>query len=94
MYGHYGDAALRMIAKAPNLYGKGLTPMGANGHRLEFEGCHRVGHVKRNQGLHQGQEEPHCMQTLLARSCPWALVGSNTFLRGLMSGHVSHGHSR
>ena len=28
MYGHCGDAALRMIAKAPDLYGKGLTPMG------------------------------------------------------------------
>ena len=45
MYGHCGDAALRMNAKAPDLYGKGLTPMGA----------HRAGHVKRNQGLHQGQ---------------------------------------
>ena len=55
MYGHCGDAALRMIAKAPKLYGKGLTPMGANGHRLECEGCHRAGQVKRNQGLHQGQ---------------------------------------
>ena len=55
MYGHCGDAALRIIAKAPNLYGKGLTPVGANGHRLECEGCHRVGHVKRKQGLHQGQ---------------------------------------
>ena len=44
-----------MIAKAPDLYGKGLTPMGAHGHRLEYESCHRAGHVKRNQGLHQGQ---------------------------------------
>ena len=56
MYGHCGDAALRMIANAPDLYGKGLTPMGAYGHRLECEGCHRAGHVKRNQGLHQGQQ--------------------------------------
>ena len=55
MYGHCGDAALRMIAQAPDLYGEGLTPMGAKGHRLECEGCHRAGHVKRNQGLHQGQ---------------------------------------
>ena len=42
MYGHCGDAALRMIAQAPNLYVQGLTPMGARGHRLEFEGCHRA----------------------------------------------------
>ena len=55
MYGHCGDAALHMITKAPNLYGKGQTPMGARGHRLKSEGCHRAGHVKRNQGLHQGQ---------------------------------------
>ena len=55
MYCHCGDAALRMIARAPDLYGKGLTPMGAHGHRLECEGCHRAGHVKRNQGLFQGQ---------------------------------------
>ena len=55
MYGHWGDAALRMIAKAPDLYGKGLTPMGANGHRLECDGCHYAGHVKCNQGLHQRQ---------------------------------------
>ena len=55
MYGHCGDAALHMIAGAPDLYGKGLTPMGVDGHRLEREGCHRAGHVKRNQGLHQGQ---------------------------------------
>ena len=55
MYGHSGDAALRMIAKAPDLCGKGLTPKGANGHRLECEGRHRAGHVKRNQGLRQGQ---------------------------------------
>ena len=32
-----------------------MAPMGANGHRLECEGCHRAGHVTRNQGLHQGQ---------------------------------------
>ena len=55
MYGHCGDAAMRMIAKAPDLYGKGLKPVGANGHHLECEGCHRANHVKRNQGLHQGQ---------------------------------------
>ena len=55
MHGHCGDAALRMIAKAPDLYGKGLTHMGANGHCLECEGCYRACHVKRNQGLHQGQ---------------------------------------
>ena len=34
MYGHCGDAALRMIAQAHDLYGEGLTPMGAKGHRL------------------------------------------------------------
>ena len=55
MYGHCGDAALRMIAMLPDLNCKGLTPIGVNGHRLECEGCHRAGHVKRNQGLHQGQ---------------------------------------
>ena len=55
MYGHCRDAALRMIAEAPDMYGTGLTPMGANGHRLECEGCHRAGHVKRNKGLHQEQ---------------------------------------
>ena len=55
MYGRCGDASLRMIAKAPNLYGKGLTPMGARGHRPVCEGCHRAGYVKRNQGLNQGQ---------------------------------------
>ena len=55
MYGHCGVAPLRMIAKAPDLYGEGLTPTGANVHRLECEGCHRDGHVKRNRGLHQGQ---------------------------------------
>ena len=55
MYGHCGDAASRMISQAPDLYGDGLTPMGPKGHRLDCEGCHRAGHVKRNQGLHQGQ---------------------------------------
>ena len=29
--------------------------MGAHGHRLECEGCHRAGHVERNQGLNKGQ---------------------------------------
>ena len=103
MYGHCGDAASRMIARAPKLYGKGLTPMGVDGHLRECEGCHRAGHVKRNQGLHRGQltgraDEPtslelQCMQTLPARSCLWTLVGSNTFLLQSMSGHVSHGRS-
>ena len=59
MYGQCGDAALRMIAQAPNMYGKGLTPTGARGHRLDCEGCNRAGHVKRNQGLHQGQLMPY-----------------------------------
>ena len=56
MYGHCEDAALR-IARAPDLYGKGLTPMGVDDHRLECEGSHCAGHVKQNQGLglRQGQ---------------------------------------
>ena len=87
MYGHCGDAALRMIPKAPDLYGKGLTHMGACGHRLECEDCHRAGHVKRIQGLHQGQlvgrvgaPGASLHVHVAARSCLRALVGSNTFL--------------
>ena len=60
MYGHFGDEctvlhALCMTANAIDLYGEGLASMGAQGHRLTCQGCHRASNVKRNHGLHQGQ---------------------------------------
>ena len=70
--------------------------MGANGHRLEFEGCHRVGYVKRNQGLHQGQLIQRADKTgasLLAdvagQIVPMGIGGVKYVFADLMSGHVS-----
>lgn len=58
-YGHCGAAALRMIANVPDLYGEVLAYMGTHGDRMECEGCHRAGNVKRNQNLHQGRLTGH-----------------------------------
>ena len=49
-YGHYGDAAMHLIAQAPELYGDVLANDHVKGMRGKSEGCHVVG-----QGLHQGK---------------------------------------
>ena len=54
-YGHCGDAAMQLIAQAPELYGDVLANDHVKGMRGQCEGCHLAGHVKRNQGLHQGK---------------------------------------
>ena len=55
VYGHCGDAAMQLIAQAPELYGDVLAHDDVIGMRGKCEGCHLAGHVKRNQGLHQGK---------------------------------------
>ena len=98
MYGHCGHAALRTIA---DLNGKGLTPMGANGHRLEYEGCHRDGHAKCSQGLHQERligrvDKPGASlyAEVAGPIVPMGIGGVKYVLLWLMNGHVSHGLSR
>ena len=54
-YGHCGDAAMRLIAKASELYGGALSSGQAVGPRFDCEGCQLAGKIKRNQGLHQGR---------------------------------------
>ena len=54
-YGHCGDAAMRLIAKASKLYGQALSDGQAVGLRVDFEGCQLAGNIKRNQGLYQGR---------------------------------------
>ena len=54
-YGHCGDAAMRLIAKASELYGGTLSSGHAVGLRVDCEGCQLAGNIKRNQGLHQGR---------------------------------------
>ena len=54
-YGHCGDAAMQLIAQAPELYGDVLANDHVKGMRGQCEGCHLSGQVKRNQGLHQGK---------------------------------------
>ena len=54
-YGHCGDAAMQLIAQAPELYGDVLADDHVRGMRGQCEGCHLAGQVKRNQGLHQGK---------------------------------------
>ena len=54
-YGHCGDAAMRLIAKASQLYGGALSNGLAVGLRVDYEGCQLAGNIKRNQGLHQGR---------------------------------------
>ena len=53
-YGHCGDAAMQLIAQAPELYGDVLAHDDVIGMREQCEECHLAGHVKRSQGLHQG----------------------------------------
>ena len=48
--GHYGDAAMQLIAQAPELYGDVLAHDDVIGMRGQCEGCYLAGHVKRNQG--------------------------------------------
>ena len=54
-YGRCGDAAIRLIAKASELYEGALSHGEAVGLRIDCEGCQLAGNIKRNQGLHQGQ---------------------------------------
>ena len=54
-YGHCGDAAIRLIAKASELYGGALSSGHALDLRVDCEGCRLAGNIKRNQGLHQGR---------------------------------------
>ena len=51
-YGHCGDVAMRLIAKALELYGGALSSGQAIGLRVDCEGCQLAGHIKCNQGLH------------------------------------------
>ena len=54
-YGHCGDAAMRLIVKASELYGGAMSSGQAVGLRVDCEGCQLAGDIKRNQGLHQGR---------------------------------------
>ena len=54
-YGHCGDAAMRLIARASELYGGALSSGQAVGLRVDCEGCQLAGNIKRNKGLHQGR---------------------------------------
>ena len=54
-YGHCGDAAMRLIAKASELYGGALSSGQVVGLRVDCEGCRLAGNIKRNQALHQGR---------------------------------------
>ena len=54
-YGHCGDAAMRLIAKASEMYGGALSSGQAVGLRVDCEGCQIAGNIKRNQGLNQGR---------------------------------------
>ena len=54
-YGHCGDAAMQLIAQAPELYGDVLANDHVTWMRGQCEGCHLAGQVKRNQGLHKGK---------------------------------------
>ena len=49
-YGHCGDAAMQLIAQAPELYGDVLANDHVRGMRGQCKGCHLAGQVKRNQG--------------------------------------------
>ena len=54
-YGHCVDAAMRLIAKASELYGGAFSSGRVVGLRVDHEGCQLAGNIKHNQGLHQGQ---------------------------------------
>ena len=54
-YGHCGDAAMRLIAKASDLYGGALSNGQTVGLRVDCDGCQLAGNIKRNMGLHQGR---------------------------------------
>ena len=54
-YGRCGDAAMRLIAKASEMYGGTLSSGEAVGLRVDCEGCQLAGNIKSNQGLHQGR---------------------------------------
>ena len=51
------DAAMKLIAKAPEMFGEVLSNTCVTGLRYQFEGCHLAcwSNIKRNQGLHQGK---------------------------------------
>ena len=46
-YGHCGDAAMQLIAQAPELYGDISAHDDVIGMRGQCEGCRLAGHVKR-----------------------------------------------
>lgn len=52
-YGPCGDAAMRLIAQATDLYGDVPSCESAVGLRHDCEGCYLASNIKRNQGLHQ-----------------------------------------
>ena len=54
-HGHCCDAAIQLIAQAPELYGDVMANDHVKGMRGQCEGCHLARQVKRNQGLHQGK---------------------------------------
>ena len=54
-YGHCDDAAMRLIAKASELYGGAFYSGQGVDLRVDCEGCQLAGNIKRNQKLHQGR---------------------------------------
>ena len=54
-YRHCGDAAMQLLAQAPEQYGDVLANDHVKCMRGQCEGCHLAGQVKRNQGLHPGK---------------------------------------
>ena len=55
-YGHCGNAAMQLIAQAPELYGDVLAIDHVKGMRGQCKGCHLAGQVKRDRGLRQGEQ--------------------------------------
>ena len=49
-YGQCGDVAMRLIAKALELYGGALSSGQAVGLRVDCEGCQLAGNIRRNLG--------------------------------------------
>ena len=82
-YGHCGDAAIRLIAKASEFYGGAMSCGQAVGLHHDCEGCQLAGNIKRNQGLHQRRlvgraTAPGESLHVHVRSCLWTSVRLST----------------
>ena len=53
-YGHCGEAAMKLIAQAPDLFGDVLSNDCVTGLRHQCEGFHRTHNIRHHQGLQHG----------------------------------------